>query len=86
MDVISIADLHDQTSEILRRVRDEGVIFEVKEHGQVVARLTPAIEPQADSFLSAYWERWDDLTHAISARWPDNVSAVDVVREGRREF
>jgi len=85
MQTVGIRELKERASEILRLVRTEGASFEVTYHGRVVARLVPSIVPEAGT-ADAFWERWDQLTQQISAHWPADVTAVDAVREGRREL
>jgi len=86
MQAIGVRELKEHASEILRRVRDEGAMFEVTYHGRVIARLVPVTRSEVDRNLSSFWDQWDALAHAISARWPEGVSAVDAVREGRRDL
>jgi prevent-host-death family protein len=89
---VGVRELKEHTSEILRRVRDEGEIVEVTLRGQVIARVVPAGQtsmqqkPGDQEELAAFWERWDKLSAEISADLPDDVSAVDIVREGRRDL
>jgi hypothetical protein len=33
-----------------------------------------------------FWNSWDSLTKAVSEQWPPGLSAVDAVREGRRDL
>lgn len=86
MQTIGIRELKEQASAILRRVREEGHVFEVTYHGQVIARLVPVTQPKPATSRPDFWFRWDRLARAVSARWPDGVSAVDAVREERREL
>jgi len=78
--------LKERASEILRRVREDGDVFEVSYHGRVIARLVPVTQPNFENDLTGFARNWEQLTRAISAQWPEGVSAVDAVREGRREF
>ena len=87
MITVGIRELKQQTSKILRRVREEGEIIEITYHGEVIARLVP-VNQQAPSSeeMSATWADLDQLTAEISAKWPEGVSAVEAVREGRRDL
>ncbi len=84
MQTIGIRELKDQASQIMRRVREEGDAFEVTYHGRVIARIVPVTQagPEAAS-LTEFWRQWDEAVREISARWPEGVSAVEAVREGR---
>ena len=86
METIGIRELKIQASEILRRVREDGAAYEITYHGRAVARLVPVVESVPADSLDDFWEEWDRLTDEISALWPAGVSAVDAVREGRRDL
>lgn len=86
METVGVRQLKEHASEILRRVREEGDIFEVTYHGRVVARLVPVAEPEQSTSAAAFLSRWERLTAEISTRWPEGVSAAEAVREARREL
>jgi prevent-host-death family protein len=83
---IGIRELKEQASEVLRRVREEGDVYEITYHGRVVARLVPVAQPREPGSRDEFLESWDQLGESISRAWPEGVSAVDAVREGRREL
>lgn len=87
MITVGIRELKQQTSKILRRVREKGEIIEITYHGETVARLVPVmpLEPSRED-SAAVWANLDQLTAEISARWPEGVSAVEAVRDVRREL
>ena len=87
MVTVGVRQLKQETSKILRRVREEGEIVEITYHGEVVARLVPVAPPEpTDEEIAAVWANLDQLTAEISAKWPEGVSAVDATREVRREL
>jgi prevent-host-death family protein len=86
VEAIGIRELKKRSSEILRRVREEGKSFEITYHGRVIARIVPVTETGSTRSAPEFWERWDRLAEAIGERWPTGVSAVDAIREGRREL
>ena len=87
MDSIGVRELKGRTSEILRRVRERGETIDVTYRGRVVARLVPVEQASADAEqVSAVWTDIGRLAAHIGAQWPAGVSAVDAVREGRREL
>lgn len=69
MDTIGVRELKQQTSRILRRVREGGEIIEITYHGVPIARLVP-VNPPAPSKeeLAAIWADLDQLTAEISAK------------------
>jgi prevent-host-death family protein len=86
METIGIRQLKVQASEILRRVREEGTAFEVTYRGRAVARLVPVTQPSTGQSVEAFLERLDRTAEEIGRRWPEGVSAVEAVREVRREL
>lgn len=87
MDTVGIRELKQETSKILRRVREKGEIIEITYHGEVIARLVPVAPPElAGKDIAAVWANLDQLTAEISAKWPEGISAVDAIREVRREL
>ncbi|MCB8977081.1 MAG: type II toxin-antitoxin system prevent-host-death family antitoxin [Ardenticatenaceae bacterium] len=84
---VGIRELKQQTSKLLRRVRENGEIIEITYHGESIARLVPVAQPEtSDEDIAAVWADLDQLTAEISAKWPEGVSAVDAVKDVRREL
>lgn len=87
MVTIGVRELKQQISKILRRVREEGEIIEITYHGKIIARLVPVNPPEtATAMTPAKWADLDQLSAEISAKWPEGVSAVDAVRDVRRDL
>jgi prevent-host-death family protein len=83
---VGVRELKANASRILRRVRDHGETVAVTHRGRVVARIVPVAAPEdASTRADAVWSELDRLAAEIGARWPDGVTAVDAVREGRRD-
>ncbi len=82
MVTVGIRELKQQTSELIRRVRERGDEIYVTHHGKVVARIVPVL-PGAEDVLLA-WENLDRLAAEIGSRWPEGVSASRAVSEARR--
>ncbi|MFQ5419299.1 MAG: type II toxin-antitoxin system Phd/YefM family antitoxin [Anaerolineae bacterium] len=87
MVTVGVRELKQQTSKILRRVREDGETIGITYRGETIARLVP-VNPPAPSTedIAAVWADLDQLTAEISAKWPEGVSAVDAIREVRREL
>lgn len=97
---MSIAQIHTLPEPIRNLVDDArrtGEPVHIIEDGAVIARLIP--EPSPGEAHSATLTDEDRLAHdlaildnmarlaeEIGRDWPDGVSAVDAVREGRREL
>lgn len=88
MAIVGIRELKQRTSDILRRVREDGEPIEVSYRGEVVARIVPVLRrrptARARARARAAWDDIDRIADEISARWPRGVSAVRAVRESRR--
>ena len=85
MPAIGIRQLKEQASEIVRRVREESATFDVTYRGRIVARLVPVKQSQDDRAASL--ALLDDLDRiAAELAWPEGVTAVEVVRDVRREL
>jgi len=85
---IGIRELKARATEIVRRVRDERAEYVITNRGEPVALIVPLAE--SDSVDPAQVARLfadiDALSHEIAGHWPDGVSAVDAVREARRDL
>lgn len=87
MEVIGIRDLKDHATKILRKVREEGAVYQVTYHGKVIARIEPEVPGKIEPIdQEDIWAKWDQLAVEIGKRWPEGVSAVDAVRDVRREL
>src|SRR5438105_1136840 len=78
----------EHISEILRMVKEEGVTFEIIDHGEVIARLVPGHEPEqpVEQAVLAFWRKIDWLAAQIGTSLPEQVDAVEIVRDGRHEL
>ena len=87
MITIGVRELKAKLSQILLKVRDEGEVVEITYYGQKIAHLAPATSvPKKDDDLEAILSDLDSLAAEIGAAWEGNVSAVEAVREVRREL
>jgi prevent-host-death family protein len=85
MDSVGIRELKERTSEILRRVREEGAIIEVTYRGQAVAWLVPVESQVQDNEADMILASLDELAARVGERWPGG-SAAEAVEEIRREL
>ena len=87
MVTVGVRELKQETSKILRRVREEGEIFEITYHGEVIARLVPISPPQpSDKEIAAVLADLEALSAEISSQWPEGVSALDAIHDVRRNL
>jgi prevent-host-death family protein len=84
---IGVRELKEHTTQILRKVRTRGTEIEITYRGQAIARIVPIRRsPPRSAESAAVWTDLDRLAAEISANWPSTVSAVEAVREGRRDL
>ncbi|HYU20381.1 MAG TPA: type II toxin-antitoxin system prevent-host-death family antitoxin [Chloroflexota bacterium] len=86
---VGVRELKQHTSRILREVREQGEIVEITYRGRVMARLVPerqVLSATEREKLVAVWADMDQLAAEIGKHWPTGVSAVEAVREQRREL
>jgi prevent-host-death family protein len=83
---VGVRELKEHTSEIVRRVRDDGETIDITYRGEVVATIAPKprLDPERDR---AFWERIDQLRRDIAAHMgPEPVDAVALLDEERMEI
>lgn len=87
MNTVGVRELKQETSKILRRVREEGETIEITYRGEIIARLVPAHPPKpSDEEIAAVLADLETLSVEISASWPEGVSALDAVHDVRRNL
>ncbi len=81
-------ELIEHIDEVLRMVEEEGETIEITNCGKVIAHLVPVPEPQSsvESAKRDVWADIDRLSAEIGAHWSPDVSAVDAVRDVRRDL
>ena len=92
MPQVGIRELKNDTSEIIRAVREEGVEYVVTLRGRPVAVILPVTDavPEAEvARLAAearisFWEKMDVLGAQIAAAWQSDKTPVSLVEEQRR--
>jgi prevent-host-death family protein len=87
MTAVGVRQLKARASELLRQLEDGGEPIEITKRGKVIARLVPAERPwPTREEIGAWWTDHDHLAQEIGSDWPEGVSAVEAVREQRREL
>jgi len=96
MSVAGIDLLADDLRALLDSARRSGETIQIVDHGEVVARIVPNPQVARDRRATddqnerrardaAVWADIDRLAETIGKEWPESVSAVEAVRDGRRE-
>ena len=86
MRAVGVRELKQRASELVRLVREEGEEIDVTLRGEVVARLVPVKPKLSPEQVQALMAEMDQVASEISAYWPEGVSAVEAVREERRQL
>jgi len=88
MKTLEVGELKERISEMLHLVQEKGEIIEVTNRGEVVALLVPAHKPRqpVEQPSGAICTDFDRIAAEIGVRWPEDISAVDAVRDVRREL
>jgi prevent-host-death family protein len=83
MVTVGIRELKQQTSELVRLVREDGQQIQITYRGQVVALMVPVDRPDRKANDSD-WASLDVLAAEIGAHWSAGISSAEAVDEGRR--
>lgn len=83
---IGVREFKANPSKYLRLVKEEHQVFDITVRGQAMARLVPVDQEASADELAEYWRQHRQLAQEISKLWPADVSAVEAVREQRREL
>lgn len=86
MQTVGVRELRQRASEILRRLEESGEEVQVTRHGRTIARLVPVPSEAMRARAREVWADMDRLAAELDEIWPHDVSAVDAVREQRREL
>jgi prevent-host-death family protein len=85
MSSVGVRELKEQTSEIVRRVREDGETIDITYRGEVVATLEPKRKPSQEE-SDAFWERLDRLRKDIAAHMgPEPIDVVELLNVERME-
>jgi antitoxin (DNA-binding transcriptional repressor) of toxin-antitoxin stability system len=82
---VDAEELTRDADAILRRVKESGETVDISQGGEIVARLIPA-RGLSNEERDRRWAELKQLGEEISKRWPPDVSAVEAVRDVRREL
>jgi prevent-host-death family protein len=83
MVTVSIMELKQQASKLVRQVREGGSPVQITSHGKVVALLVPVEQAREDEVEAQAWSQLDELAAQIGKRWQEGISAQQAVTEGR---
>ena len=92
MPLIGVRELRERTSEVLRRVREEGAEYVVTYQGRPIAMLLPvdaerieaAMVQAGKQSLTGGWEAYAQLAEQARQAWPAEKSTQELLDEIRR--
>ena len=92
MSLIGVRELREQTSEVIRRVRQDRAEYVVTYQGRSVAVILPLDAGRAEremvqaskKAVLGNWERYERLAKELRRAWPTDLSTQDVIDSIRR--
>ncbi len=92
MSLIGVRELREQTSEVIRRVRQDRAEYVVTYQGRPVAIILPLDAGRAEKemvqaskkAMLGSWERYERLAEELRRAWPTDLSTQDVIDSIRR--
>jgi prevent-host-death family protein len=87
-DKIGIRELKNQTSRVLRAVREEMAQYVVTLHGEPIAVLRPLTEEEIESLRQEETQEtltlMKSLAQKVGAAWQSPMSGIEIIAEQRR--
>ena len=92
MSLIGVRELRQQTSEVIRRVRQDRAEYVVTYQGRPVAIILPLDAGRAEKEMVQAskkavldgWEQYERLAEELRSAWPSDLSTQDVIDSIRR--
>ena len=92
MSLIGVRELREQTSEVIRRVRQDLAEYVVTYQGRPVAIIMPLDAARAEKemvragkkAILGNWERYERLAEELRRAWPADLSTQDLIDSIRR--
>jgi prevent-host-death family protein len=92
MSVIGVRELRQQTSEVIRRIREEGAEYVVTYQGRPVAIILPLDTERAEAemvqagkkAILGNWEQYEQIAREIRDAWPADLTTQDLIDDIRR--
>lgn len=81
-------ELVTRINELLRLIEEDGETIEIIDKGKVVAHVVPTNAPEKaiEKSDAAAWEDLKRLAVELDPYWPENIDAVEIVRNVRRDL
>jgi prevent-host-death family protein len=83
---VGVRELKENPSKYLRQVQEQHEEFEITIRGRAVARLVPLEHQISDAERQENWRRHRELAAELSQFVSEPFSAVEAIREQRRDL
>src|SRR5438309_195210 len=84
--LVGLRELKEHTSQIVHRVRETGEPVDVTYCGKIIARIVPLVEDRPKLSPEEWLRQMEEFANELSAVWPKGVSAVEAIREQRKDL
>jgi len=92
MSLIGVRELREQTSKVIRQVREEGAEYVITYQGRPVAIILPLDTERAEAemvqaskkAMPGGWEAYERMTKELRRDWPPDLSTQDLMDAIRR--
>lgn len=88
MKMVTVEEFSQQLTELLKWAEETGGQILITDNGRVIGTFTGT--KQARSWTAEDRAKWladiHELANEVGKRWPEGVSAVEAVKEQRREL
>jgi prevent-host-death family protein len=92
MSLIGVRELREQTSKVIRQVREEGAEYVITYQGRPVATILPLDTERAEAEMVkaskkavlGSWEAYERLANELRRVWPSDLSTQDLMDAIRR--
>ena len=83
---IGIRELKARAPQVVREVRETGEAVDITYRGEVVARLSPAVESRGHGDFVTAWKHFDDVVRDIGKRTGRRKRRSKTAASWRREL
>jgi antitoxin (DNA-binding transcriptional repressor) of toxin-antitoxin stability system len=81
---LEIREIKEHINELLRILKEKGETVAITDNDEIIAHLVPITK--AEPANTAGWDNLKRLSAELSVHWPADVSAVEAIRDVRREL
>lgn len=83
---VGLREFNEHTSRYVHLVSESQQPIDITYHGKPVARLVPADDKEPPISPEQWLTEMEEIAQDVASVWPEGVSAVEAVREQRRDL